>query len=369
MLDKTKRLKILLEDQSLETSDIARLLGLSPTAFVKSFVEATGEVPELWRTKNGYKKPSDWLKKAKELLANPTLHTQDVAKEFGVSVSSFSRSFKSQTTLSPKEWRYLYGVKKLAPQPEWMPRARELLRDLKKHNLDYVAAEVGLSLSAFLRAFKKATGVTPKDWKEVKQVKHKKKRPFWLSKINKMLRDPSLSIQEIAKARKQSPGDFTESYKNATGLTPSQWRLKHKIVFTPEKRLPEWFAEAVNSLIECPEKPIEDIAAQFSISPKNFGKAFKRATGLSPRNYREKNIPQEILARKAVFVPEWLPRAESLVAESCQTGMQMQEIASQLGVTRHHLTKVFRDVHGCSLRTWRKERMHQMISFQKEACP
>jgi len=83
------------------------------------------------------------------------LDMRDVARQLGVSYSSFRRSFTKQTGLSP--WQYVLRLR--------LERARRLLQTTDV-TLDDIASRLGFSSAFHLSsAFKKAYGESPSLWK------------------------------------------------------------------------------------------------------------------------------------------------------------------------------------------------------------
>ena len=86
--------------------------------------------------------------------------------------------------------------------------------------------------------------------------------------------DLELTVAELAAVACMSVGHFTRSFRAATGQPPHAYIADRRIA-----RAKAWLTER-----EC---PIEEIAyaAGFS-TPASFSKAFRRATGRTPREFR-----------------------------------------------------------------------------------
>jgi AraC-like DNA-binding protein len=96
-------------------------------------------------------------------------------------------------------------------------RAREVIAaNLSKEvTLAEVAAECGLSVSYFSKAFKASVGATPHGWLQSSRV----------DRAREMLKRPTMSFAEIALACGfADQSHFTRIFKRATGFTPGAWR-------------------------------------------------------------------------------------------------------------------------------------------------
>lgn len=103
----------------------------------------------------------------------------------------------------------------LAPWQE--RRAREMIAsDAGSHlSLSAVAAECGLSLSHFCKAFKASTGATPHGW--LQQCR--------LDRARTLMERPAHSLAEVALlCGFADQSHFNRSFRRHTGLTPGQWR-------------------------------------------------------------------------------------------------------------------------------------------------
>lgn len=80
-------------------TDLAALVGLSPSHLCRSFKVSTGLPPHAWLQQRR-------MQRARELLANPRLSLTDVAQMVGYSgQSAFGAAFRRSTGLTPSEYR------------------------------------------------------------------------------------------------------------------------------------------------------------------------------------------------------------------------------------------------------------------------
>lgn len=103
----------------------------------------------------------------------------------------------------------------LAPWQE--KRARDIIAAnlAKELPLSDVAAECGLSLSHFSKAFKASAGVTPHGWLQASRV----------AKARELLKRPSSSLAEIAMSCGfADQSHFNKVFRTETGVTPGAWR-------------------------------------------------------------------------------------------------------------------------------------------------
>lgn len=114
-----------------------------------------------------HKDPSERLvlapwqeKKAKEILArslNSRLFIANVAEQCAMSRSHFTRAFKRTTGMSPKEWSLDIRVRK----------AKELLCE-RNMPISTISLECGFSdQSHFCRMFGKLVGIPPRRWQQL----------------------------------------------------------------------------------------------------------------------------------------------------------------------------------------------------------
>ena len=97
-----------------------------------------------------------------EMLKNLSAHTdlEAIAQRLGVSYSRFRFAFKKQTDYAPRA--YENSMK--------LNRAKDLLRH-EENSVSRVASELGYtSLYYFSRAFKKQFGISPKQWQQAKTI-------------------------------------------------------------------------------------------------------------------------------------------------------------------------------------------------------
>ena len=94
--------------------------------------------------------------------------------------------------------------------------------------------------------------------------------------INAHYGDESLSVQQISQHAFLSPSYVCTYFKNETGQTLNQYLTNFRM-------------EKAKQLLQDPRYQIADISAKVGYSNGNyFGKSFKKMTGLSPSEYREK---------------------------------------------------------------------------------
>ena len=104
------------------------------------------------------------------------------------------------------------------------------------------------------------------------------KNPF--SKAVKKLCDPmdKTTVAELAESYGMSEGHFIRQFKSYTGQTPLEYRAFKKI-------------ETAKSLLAGTDLSITDISASLGFDdPLYFSRVFKRQTGVSPREYRNKYL-------------------------------------------------------------------------------
>ena len=86
--------------------------------------------------------------------------------------------------------------------------------------------------------------------------------------------DAEIRLDDLAKVTKTSPSHFCRMFKQATGLTSSQYIVHQRI-------------ELGKRLLRKEELPIVEVAFMSGFcSQSAFSKAFKRYTGVTPKNYQ-----------------------------------------------------------------------------------
>ena len=107
--------------------------------------------------------------------------------------------------------------------PSWRAnRAKEvMLKSLgEKLSVEEVAAEVGLSPSHFLRAFKATTGQSPHQWLGARRIEQAKQ----------LLRETDNSLTDIAASLGYaSASHFSAAFRAATGSSPRDWRAAFRL--------------------------------------------------------------------------------------------------------------------------------------------
>jgi transcriptional regulator GlxA family with amidase domain len=105
-----------------------------------------------------------------------------------------------------------------SPQPgAWLHTARTLLDGSLDAPLplEQLAARLGVSRYHLIRAFRRAWGVTPHQYRTVCRIERAKA----------LLRTSDLTVTEICFAVGfQSPGSFSALFRRATGQAPHAWR-------------------------------------------------------------------------------------------------------------------------------------------------
>lgn len=93
-----------------------------------------------------------------------------------------------------------------------------------------------------------------------------------------LLQSESLSVEDVAKKLSVSNSYFRKKFKDAVGISPSEWRIQKRI-------------ETARSLISTTELSISEIALQtgFYDTPY-FYKKFYQYMGITPKKYRDSKI-------------------------------------------------------------------------------
>jgi AraC family transcriptional regulator len=83
-----------------------------------------------------------------------------------------------------------------------------------------------------------------------------------------------LALSDIAAALAISPGHFSHAFRQTVGLPPHQYIVKRRV-------------ERAKSLLRDSDVSISEVANRIGCSsPSNFSVLFHRATGVTPRSYR-----------------------------------------------------------------------------------
>jgi AraC-like DNA-binding protein len=104
-----------------------------------------------------------------------------------------------------------------AIEPEWLASAKATLADPEgfRTDLSDLAQHAGAGVSTFRRAFKAATGVSPRDWAITAR----------LTKARELLAETSLPIGTIAeRLGYRDVYFFSRQFTSHTGLSPAAWR-------------------------------------------------------------------------------------------------------------------------------------------------
>ena len=104
-----------------------------------------------------------------------------------------------------------------AVEPDWLATAKATLADPEgfRTDLTELAHEAGAGASTFRRAFKAATGVSPREWAITAR----------LAKARELLAETSLPIGTIAeRLGYRDVYFFSRQFSKHTGLSPAAWR-------------------------------------------------------------------------------------------------------------------------------------------------
>jgi len=105
---------------------------------------------------------SDILRSIESQIGSVTLSLQTIADEVGISASAFSRMFKEKTGRNFKE--YVDGLR--------VSKAKELLLQTSL-SVEEIALQVGYETpTSFYRLFKKCVGLTPGEYRQMKDSLH-----------------------------------------------------------------------------------------------------------------------------------------------------------------------------------------------------
>lgn len=151
---------------------------------------------------------------------------------------------------------------------------RELVEETSAGTL--LIETLGLALSAYLVRHYSATGVRPK----TVASREKPLDPRRLSRVAAFIEqniEQPLSVAELASVACTSPAHFARSFKVATGQTPH--------AFVSQQRL-----EHAKRLLACDGHSMTEIACASGFSSQsNFARAFRKAVGVSPRDFRNRS--------------------------------------------------------------------------------
>jgi len=92
-------------DQTIRIEDIAAQVTVSPRTLIRHFKDATGETPQAFVRKIR-------IETGKALLQNTTLRLSEIMTRLGYEdESTFRRTFKKYTDMSPRDYRRRFGIK------------------------------------------------------------------------------------------------------------------------------------------------------------------------------------------------------------------------------------------------------------------
>lgn len=107
-----------------------------------------------------------------------------------------------------------------ATLPSWrLEKALTAIREHKQRiRISTLASQLGLSTDHFIRAFKAATGLSP----------HEMASELTIEAAKKLLRETGQSVTSISmELGYSSPAHFSERFKQATGMPPTEWRATY----------------------------------------------------------------------------------------------------------------------------------------------
>jgi transcriptional regulator GlxA family with amidase domain len=194
---------------------VAAACRLSRAHFTRAFGASVGMAPYRWRMARR-------LELARKLLAETERTYAEIARSCGFGkMSHFSHTFTQVVGVCPRRWRQRFGVRGGGvPSHAQMLQARELLADIgQPRAISAIAQACGLGQSAFSRAFREATGMTPRAWRLEARVTHAKR----------LLEDTTMSMTRIAgECGFGEQAHFNHIFARATNCSPGEWRRRHR---------------------------------------------------------------------------------------------------------------------------------------------
>lgn len=234
------------------------------------------------------------IAKLKDLINDKTITIGQIATAMNMENSSLSQFCKRHLGQYPKELREKKQIELPKKMPSWMPKAEDLIRNPRQYDLNEVAAKTGIYRSTLNRGFKSFHKMTPVEWRK-KNVTysnpHSNKLKNKVERMKVRLKNRTLQIQDIAPEFDMNHSDFTECFKNVTDMSPTEWREKFGYTYIPKpKPMPEWMPDFQRYLLDPAKPEIKEFAERLGKDAKGISKLFKRATGLSPVNWRTEMI-------------------------------------------------------------------------------
>jgi AraC-like DNA-binding protein len=180
-------------------------ISLLSVAIAPDFASDCGAIAEVPLAQNGR---DDWLWRAGAAFQNAAAIGRGTLGCEGLAIA-LARHLRR---LSGAPGRVPTGL-----DPAALTRVLALMRDRLGENLSLVdlAIESGLSISAFSRAFRHATGITPHRYFTIMRMQQAKA----------LLRKRNLPLASVADAVGYSDqAHFTTAFARHTGLPPARWR-------------------------------------------------------------------------------------------------------------------------------------------------
>lgn len=161
-----------------------------------------------------------------------------------------------------------YVIEAIARVKSFIDEADLATADLSSRTLEGIA---NLGHNALSKNFREIVGEAPQDYI----------RNLRVARAYDLITHPAYSLVEIAsQCGFSSSSGFYHAFTQATGASPSHLRKIQQ---------EEWLAQA-KILMRNPEMKLEDISSKLGFPSRDqFGRFFKRETGLSPQQYRSKN--------------------------------------------------------------------------------
>ncbi|MET0936634.1 MAG: AraC family transcriptional regulator [Luteibacter sp.] len=194
---------------------VAAACRLSRAHFTRAFGASVGMAPYRWRMERR-------MALARQLLADTERCYPDVARACGFSkMSHFSHAFSQAVGMCPRRWRQRFGKGvNEGLSPGRMLRARAMLEDIQQPRaIREIALACGMNPPSFSRAFRAATGTTPRAWRIEARVGHAKR----------LLETTSLSMTRIAgECGFGEQAHFNHVFARVAHCSPGDWRRRHR---------------------------------------------------------------------------------------------------------------------------------------------